>query len=173
MSVNFSAFEIGRRAINANQLGIDITGQNIANVNTPGYTRKSLHLAESAPTSFGRFSIGTGVSVQGIQAFRDTFIESRIQQEIGIAGRLSARRDALYPVEAALQGTESSGIQSALSNFFGAFRDLEASPDSVPLRSIVAGRAQNLADTFHSTASRLREIFETEPTDSCARLLTK
>lgn len=158
MSLNFSAFEIGRRAIIANQFGIDITGQNIANVNTPGYSRKSVQLAEVAPTSVGRFAIGAGVSIQGIEAFRDSFIESRIQQEIGIAGSLAARRDALYPVESALQGAEGSGLQSAFEDFFGAFRDLEANPDSVPLRSIVAGRAQNLADTFHSTYSRLTEI---------------
>ncbi|NNE65152.1 MAG: flagellar hook-associated protein FlgK [Pyrinomonadaceae bacterium] len=158
MSINFNAFEIGRRALTANQLGIDITGQNIANVNTPGYSRRSLHLAEVASASGSRFSIGAGVSIQGIQAYRDSFIESRIQQEIGIAGYLSARRDALIPVETALHGSAGADIQSAFADFFGAFRDLEANPDSVPLRATVAGRGQNLADTFHSTYSRLEEI---------------
>ncbi|MEZ5306536.1 MAG: flagellar hook-associated protein FlgK [Pyrinomonadaceae bacterium] len=158
MGINFSSFEIGRRALNANQLGIEITGHNIANVNTPGYSRRSVYLAESPPDGYGNFQIGTGVTVESVQAFRDNFIESRIQRELGIAGYLSARRDSLFPVESALQGVDGGGIQASISDFFGAFRDLEANPDSVPLRSVVTGRAQTVTDTFHSTAERLQEI---------------
>ena len=56
MSINFSAFEIGRRALNANQVGINVTGQNISNVNTPGYTRQSVQLAESTPTQVNGYT---------------------------------------------------------------------------------------------------------------------
>ena len=52
MSINFSSFEIGRRALAANQFGINITGQNIANVNTPGYSRQRVSLGESAPLKY-------------------------------------------------------------------------------------------------------------------------
>src|ERR1700709_849054 len=102
MSINFSAFEIGRRALNANQLGINVTGQNISNVNTPGYTRRHVQLVESSTTNINGHAIGTGVTVAGVQDFRDRFIESRLQTETGIAGRLSARRDSLSGVETAL-----------------------------------------------------------------------
>ncbi len=158
MSVNFSAFEIGRRALNANQLGISVTGQNIANVNTPGYSRQRVNLSENAPQNFSRYSVGTGVTIEGVQSFRDRFIESRIQTETGIAGRLTAQRDALAPVETALQGSENGGLNNALSGFFGAFRDLEANPNSVPLRGIVAQKAANLTTAFQSTRNRLDQI---------------
>ena len=158
MRINFSPFEIGRRALNANEFGIAVTGQNIANVNTPGYTRKTVHLAEAAPNDFSPFSVGAGVTIQSVQAYRDSFIESRIQTETGIAGNLTARRDSLFPVETALQGTETSGLQNALGNFFGAFRDLEANPNSVPLRTVVAQKGAHLANSFQSTRTRLTEI---------------
>jgi flagellar hook-associated protein 1 FlgK len=158
MSINFSAFEIGRRALLANQFGISVTGQNISNVNTYGYTRQSAQFTESGSTGFGRFAVGSGVTISGVQSFRDQFIESRMQVETGIAGRLSARRDALSPVETALQGTETSGLQSAMNNFFGAFRDLEANPASLSLRAIVAQRGAALANAFHSTDSSLENI---------------
>ncbi len=158
MSINFSAFEIGRRALLANQFGIGVTGQNIANVNTYGYTRQSVQLTESHPTQFGRYAVGTGVSIAGVQSFRDQFIESRMQVEAGISGRLSARRDALSAVETGLQGTETSGLQSAMNGFFGAFRDLEANPTSLPLRAIVAQRGAALANAFHTTRDRLDDI---------------
>lgn len=167
MSINFSAFEIGRRALNANQLGIEVTGQNIANVNTPGYTRRRVELVESAYQGIHGFTLGTGVSIAGVHSFRDIFIQSRIQTETGIAGRLTAERDALAPVETALQGSETGGLQSSINAFFGGFRDLEANPNSVPLRSLVGQRGAALANAFHTTTNRLDEIRTT--TDSQIR----
>jgi flagellar hook-associated protein 1 FlgK len=158
MSINFSSFEIGRRALNANQLGINITGQNIANINTPGYSRRRVQLAESTTSEINGYHIGTGVSVQGVQSFRDNLIQSRIQTETGIAGRLTAYRDTLAPVEVALQGSETGGIQNALNSFFGAFRDLDANPNSTSLRSVAVQRGQNLANAFQSTRSKLDSV---------------
>ncbi len=158
MSLNFSAFEIGRRALHANQLGINVTGQNISNVNTPGYSRQRVLLGESAPMNFGNYSIGTGVSIEGVQAFRNRFIEARIQTETGIAGRLGAQRDSLSQVEIVLQGTGGGGLQNALNGFFGSFRDLDASPNSLPLRAIVAQKGSALASAFQTTRSRLDEV---------------
>ena len=158
MSINFSAFEIGRRALNANQLGMSIAGQNIANVNTPGYSRRVLQLSESSPLNISGYTIGNGVTVAGIQSFRDNFIQARIQTETGIAGRLTAQRNALAPVESALQGSENGGLQSAIAGFFGAFRDLEANPGSLPLRSLTAQRGANLANAFQSTRARIEAI---------------
>lgn len=158
MSINFSPFEIGRRALNASQMGINIAGQNIANVNTPGYSRRRMQIAETAERNAQGISVGSGVRITGIEAFRDNFIQSRIQAETGIAGRLTARRDSLAPVESALQGGESGGLQNALNAFFGAFRDLESNPTSVPLRAVVAQKGANLANTFHATRTRLDDL---------------
>jgi flagellar hook-associated protein 1 FlgK len=158
MSINFSAFEIGRRALQANQFGISVTGQNIANVNTYGYTRQSAQFNEAAPTQFGRYAIGNGVTISGVQSFRNQFIESRLQVETGISGRLAARRDPLSAVETTLQGTDSSGLQNAMNNFFGAYRDLEANPNSLALRAAVTQQGAALANAFHSTRSRLDDI---------------
>ena len=159
MSLNFSAFEIGRRALAANQLGISITGQNIANVNTPGYSRQRVLLAEAAPLSINGYAVGNGVTIQGVRAFRDRFIEARIQTETGIAGRLTAQRDTLSQVESVLQGSDGGGsLQNALNNFFGSFRDLDANPNSLPLRAVVAQKGAALASAFQSTRSRLDDI---------------
>src|SRR5262245_1079807 len=99
MGVNFSPFEIGRRALQAAQLGLTVTGQNIANVNTPGYSRQSVMLAAAASDGSNLRLVGTGVTIEGVRQFRDQFVETRLQTEIGIAGRLTAQRDALAPVD--------------------------------------------------------------------------
>src|SRR4051812_24217130 len=116
MSINFSAYEIGRRALGANQIGINVTGQNIANVNTPGYNRRGVHVVESAITDITGRTIATGVQVAGIMSFRNEFIQSRLQTETGVTGRLSAERDALSAVEPILQGTQNGGLQAAMNS---------------------------------------------------------
>ena len=72
-------------------VGINVTGQNLPNVNTQGYTRQQVVLKETF--SFNGKQYGTGVTIESVQSFRDRFIETRLQTENGIAGGLSAKRD--------------------------------------------------------------------------------
>lgn len=156
MSINFSPFEIGRKALRANQLGLTAAGHNIANVNTPGYTRQTVQLSASPPD--GSNLIGSGVTIEGVRSYRDRFIEQRIQTETAIAGRFTAQRDSILPVEAALNDNDGGGIQAAMQKFFGAFRDLEANPTSVPLRTIAVQQGSALSNTFRTTRGRLDDI---------------
>lgn len=158
MGVNFSAFEIGRRALVASQFGLTVTGQNIANVNTQGYTRQSAILASAPTAGLGRLQIGTGVTVVGVRQFRDQFVESRLQTETGIAGRLNAQRHALSPVDGAFNEADGNGISASISAFFGAFRSLEANPSSLPLRSDVVNKANAMTSSFSTTRARLVDI---------------
>jgi len=158
MGVNFSAFEIGRRALRASEYGIALTGQNIANVNTRGYSRQSAILVSSPSGGTGRLQIGTGVSILGVQQFRDQFVATRLQTETGISGRLTAQRDALLPVDAAFNESDGNGISASINAFFGSFRSLEANPVSVPLRTDVITKANAMTSAFASTRARLVEI---------------
>ncbi len=159
MGVYFSPLEIGRRALRASQLGITVTGQNIANVNTPGYTRQTVSLAPSPADSASVRSPGSGVDINGIRSARDQFVESRLQSETATGGRLTAESNALAPVDAVFNDNGTgSGIQAALNNFFGAFRDLEASPGSPSVRAVVADKGEVLSRAFHSTRDQLGNI---------------
>lgn len=164
MGVNFSVFEIGRRALRAAQTGVEVASHNIANVNTPGYSRQSVQLS-AAPPNEGHgwllgtgINIGTGVNIDGIKGNRDQFIATRLQTETAINGRLTAERDALAPVEAVFNEADQGGIGSALKNFFGAFRDLEANPTSAAIRTSIVEKGNALTSAFHATRARLDEI---------------
>ncbi len=178
MGVNFSMFEIGRRALRAGQVGVAVTSHNIANVNTPGYARQSVQLSAATPDEghgwlFGNgINIGRGVNVDGIKGSRDQFIATRLQTEISINGRLTAERDALAPVEAAFNEADRGGIGSALKGFFGAFRDLEANPASTAVRTSVVEKGHTLASAFHSTRARLVEIRQQSDQDVRAAVNT-
>jgi flagellar hook-associated protein 1 len=159
MGVNFSSFDIARRALQASQLGITVAGQNIANVNTPGYSRQKVQLASTPGDGSNLRLVGAGVTIEGVRALRDEYIETRLGTETAIQGRLTAKRDTLAQVEGALNEAGSAGgISSALTNFFGAFRDLEARPGSVTARNIVVEKGDALARTFQTAHARLGEI---------------
>ncbi len=151
MGINFSPFDIGRSALRANQLGLTVTGQNIANVNTPGYTRQEVVLSA---TPGGPNPIGAGVTIDAVRSFRDQFIQTRLQTETGTSGRLTAQSNALAPVDTAFSAS-GGGVDTALSNFFGSFRDLEANPTSVPLRAAAVGAGASLGAAFASTRGQL------------------
>jgi flagellar hook-associated protein 1 FlgK len=158
MGVNFSPFEIGRRALRASQLGLAIAGQNIANVNTPGYSRQTVMLAASPGNGTARGYLGSGVDIVGVRQFRDRFVESRLQTESSISGRLTAQRDALYPVDGVFSSTGSADVGASMNEFFGAFTSLEANPSSLALRSEVIAKAQIMSNAFANTRSRLSGI---------------
>jgi len=158
VGVNFSSIEIGRRALRANQLGVSVTGQNIANVNTPGYSRQSVQLSAAASESSGNRFIGNGVTIDGVRGFRDRFVESRLQTEKGINGRLTAERDALAPVDVAFSDSETGGIRSSISSFFNSFSALEAQPNSLTARTSVVAQGTEISNAFRSTRSRLSDI---------------
>jgi flagellar hook-associated protein 1 FlgK len=158
MGVNFSPFEIGKRALRTSQFGVTVAGQNIANVNTPGYTRQSVQLSPTPPFGTGSRVIGSGVTIDGVRSFRDRFVDSRLQNETSISGRLTGRRDAIAPVDDILNEANGGGIGGAINSFFNSFRDLEAHPTSEPLRAAAVRSGEALAAAFHSTRSRLESV---------------
>jgi flagellar hook-associated protein 1 len=159
MGVNFSSFDIARRALQANQLGITVTGQNIANVNTPGYSRQKVQLAATPGDGSNLRLTGAGVTIEGVRAHRDDYLETRLNTETALQGRLTARRDTLTQVEGALnEANSASGISAAMTDFFGAFRDLEARPNAITARNVAVEKGNALASAFQTTRARLAEI---------------
>jgi|GEM_PF-1350350 len=157
MGINFSPFEIGQRALRASQLGLTVTGQNIANVNTPGYSRREVALAAIPITGSNLKLTGTDITIEDVRTSRDQFIQTRLQAETGIAGRLTAQSQALAPLDAVYSDT-AGGINTAVTGFLGAFRDLEANPNSPSLRTAVVQSGEQLGAAFSSTRSRLVDI---------------
>jgi len=152
MSSLFSSLTAAARALDAQRFGLDATGQNIANVNTPGYTRRVIDMAAVPPES--NRTAGRGVDVVALRSARDLMIERRLQQEVPAERREGALADVLGVVEVAL-GKPGESIDGALDRFFDAFSNLSQSPSSSVARQEVLLQAESLADTFRDMADRL------------------
>lgn len=133
---------------------LEATTNNVANVNTPGYSRELPVLVSSDPVVVDPLTFGTGVTLKTIESVRDPILESRIQQETQTQGQLGALVSALSQAQVSFTGT-TGDIGTAISNFFDSVNQLATSPADVSLRQGVLTAADNLATAFNVTANQL------------------
>jgi flagellar hook-associated protein 1 FlgK len=158
------SLSIATSALTAYRAGLDTVGQNIANVNTPGYARRTIVLAERPPSD--PLSAGRGVDVVKVQAQRDAAIEVRIGHEQAGLANDSALLDGLSEVEAAI-GAPGASIDGNLSAFFDAFSQLASDVTSPSNRDAVVKQGQILSSSFASLSGRLSQLRQT--TDATVR----
>ena len=149
-----ATMSVGTGALAAEQGALEETANNIANVNTPGYSRKEPQFSENPPVILGPMTFGTGVSLENVSSIRDPILQLQIQQETGQQGQLDALLTGMKQVESQFTA-QSSDIESQLSGLFSSISQLSTDPASVPLRQGVLTAAANLASTFQITANNL------------------
>jgi flagellar hook-associated protein 1 FlgK len=154
MSGLFTMLSTSSRSLEAQRYGLDATGQNIANVNTPGYSRRVVDLAAIPPTS-QQLNAGGGVEVLDIRRLRDRFFDRRLFQENPRQHRESALADALSVVETGF-GDANTTLNPRITAFFDAFSGLAQAPTSSAARADVLSRGQALAGEIRATDGRLQ-----------------
>lgn len=153
-----AALGISTNALGADQGALEITTNNIANANTPGYTRERADLAEAPPIQLGNLLFGQGTTLQDVQSIRDPVLELRIQQETSNQGQLNSFISSMNQVQSLFNETQGVGLQGALSQFFASLQSLSTQPASVPLRQGVLGAAQNLTSAFNQASNNLTQV---------------
>ena len=141
-------------ALAAEQGALTETANNVANINTPGYSRKEPQFAENPPIVLGPLTFGTGVSLENTAGIRDPILQLRIQQETGTQGELTAFVNAMQQVQAQFNN-QGSDIGTQITALFSSLSQLSTNPASIPLRQSVLTAASNLASTISNTANNL------------------
>jgi len=145
------------QALGADQGAIDATSNNIANQNTPGYSREVAVLTEATPSVDGSVTYGNGVELQQIQSVRDQVLQIQISDQNQQQGSSQAQYTALQQVQS-LFSNPTQGIGADFTAFFNSISQLSTDPASVPDRQAVLTAAQNLASDFHSTEQSLDTV---------------
>jgi len=148
----FSSLNAAVRALEAQQTGLGVTGQNIANVNSPGYTRRTLTISPIPP--YETWSAGGGAHVTDLRAQRDYTVERRLRLEVSAQERQETLAGVLGGIELAL-GQAGSSIDADLAAFFDAFATLAESPSSAVARNEVREQALALASSFRNLSGNL------------------
>lgn len=156
MAIN--SLEIGKRALMAQKAGLDVTSNNIANVNTPGYSRRQVVMTETDPYVLPKVHVGTGVTIDKLRNFREEFFDREIRDTLSRKDAYDIDQKITQRIEAILAEPSENGITELTTKFFTAFEDLAVKPESVPLRSYVLGVSESLVDRFHKIALDMSSV---------------
>jgi flagellar hook-associated protein 1 FlgK len=161
MRSTFFGLEIGYRGLAAHQKSLDITGHNIANASTPGYSRQRGEITETDPFTYPGFNrpysagqIGTGVEVTSVLRIRDQLIDGQIQNETMLLGYWESRRDMLDQAELILNEPADSNIRTSVDKFWTALENLADDATSIPARSELRQQALAMTATIREDYAR-------------------
>ncbi len=135
---------------------MDATTNNVANSNTPGYSRVEPVLVSGDPVVLGSLTFGSGVVLQQLQSIRDPILQMRIQEETQQQSQLNTYVGATQQVQTLFNST-GSDIGSEISNFFSSVSQLATDPTNLSVRQGVLTAAGNLATAFNNTANSLSQ----------------
>ena len=150
-----SSLYIGLTGLSASQSALNVVGHNIANVNTPGYTRQRADLSSNVASAEGQVYFGTGVSLNSVSGIRDKFLDLQIYKETAVQTGADQRYSTVNAISTSLGDTSSFGLGAQIQSFFQSFQDLAASPESTALRTNVIGKAQTMITGLKTQYSML------------------
>lgn len=154
----FSTFNIGKLGVTAHQRAIQVTSNNIANVNTPGYSRQRPLFGSIAPTLLpDGFPTGGGVELVEVERVADQFLDSQLWRERQNMAFDEGKSTGLGRIESIMEELSGDGIGSSLSAFFGSLNDLATNPSDPTVRATVVEKAVSLTTLLNDTDSRLAQ----------------
>jgi flagellar hook-associated protein 1 len=161
----FSGLNTATTALWAQQRALDITGQNVANVNTEGYSRQRVSLqsvgGSAVPAVYAvNKNIGEGVNADAVSRIRDAFLESRAQTESASTASLSVADNTLSQVEDAFREPGSTGIQAQLSDMWNAWASVHNNSTDPGARTAVLQSTQTLVSGLHQTRQTLDQQWD-------------
>lgn len=152
-----SALNAGKTGLFTNQKGIEVTGNNITNVNTEGYSRQRIITSPLPTLDLNGFFVGHGVAVTAITREHDAFLERQLQDKNASLGEETGKANPLVELEGIFNiGEQNLGTE--IDKFFDSWQELAANPGGSIEREAVIQRGIILSNTFQSTAKNLDTI---------------
>jgi flagellar hook-associated protein 1 FlgK len=157
-----SSIQMGANSLQAQQLGLQVVGQNIANANTPGYSVETLGLTPGPTQRDGSLLLGTGVEVTGVQQQVDEFLNSQVrsglstQTSTGVDSQTYQQLESLFGI---LNNTNNgTNLDSAMTNFYSSISQVLNSPSDPTVRQLAVANAQTVATTFNQLANSATQL---------------
>lgn len=164
MGSSFFGLEIMRSSLQAQRIGLDITAHNIANANTPGYSRQVVNFRASTPYpapglntgSLGQ--LGSGVEVNEVQRMRSKFVEAQIQKETQTLGYWENKSRNIWQIELLFNEPSDTGLSNSFNRYWESWQRLAGEAEDLGHRAPVAQSAAELASSFNQTRKQLTDL---------------
>lgn len=165
MLSTFHGLETSRRALSTAQSALQTTGHNIANANTPGYSRQRVNFTQTEAFPNPGFNqpgipgqLGTGVKAGEIQRVREAFLDMQFRAENNKSAYWDSRDTSLTKMEDIMNEPTEDGLANTMDRFWQSLQDLSVNPEDSGARSVVRQRGIAIADTFNYTYDSLEAI---------------
>lgn len=153
-----SSLNIAVSGLSANQKALEVTGHNVSNLGTAGFSRQNVVMATFAPRTYGNWKVEMGVSVEQVRQIRHMFMDNIYRTESNALGYWQARNTALTDIQYILGEPMSDGLQSALNRFWDAWQELSKAPESLTVRALLRQRAEALVETINHIGDQLNRL---------------
>lgn len=151
-----SILDMGRQALFASQVQLQVTGENIANVNTEGYARRSVVLEEQNYIDYRPGQLGTGVVAKEVVRDFDEMVETLYLEQNSLSEKWGQLFEQLQGVETLLNESSGTGISTAMSNYFNSWNDAAQRPDNYGSRQEVVNQALTMISTLSQVDNDLQ-----------------
>lgn len=149
---------VGMRGLNASQTAIDVTGQNISNANTEGYSRKRVNMQADSIQSDMYGSKGLGVEVVEIDRIRNEFLDRQTWEAMADKGYASQLNTSYTRLENILKEPTEDGLASKMNAFWASWQDLANNPADLSAREAVKSSANVMIDTFRIVYKQIQDF---------------
>jgi len=150
-----SALEIGKSGLKIYQVASEVVSENIANVNTPGYSRQRVILEDAPPSTANGFPLGTGVRISSVERYYDALLQKQLVNAETTSGYDTAKSTVLQQIEPVFNEIAQDGLGAAISDFFNSWQDLSLNPTGNAERQAVLDKGQILSDQFNYVSRTL------------------
>ncbi len=173
MTSSFSGLTNALAALNTQRYGMDVTGQNIANANTPGYTRQRAELAAVGPVAgvaalYATQHTSGSVTVNGTTRLNDPMIDGRARTEHGDNGFRQTTANVLSSVETLFDEPSDSGLAEQLNDFWNSWAAVANNPADLAARNVVLQKAAGLASSINQSSANLDRLTQSVSTQAGA-----
>lgn len=150
--------QIGASSLSAQMTALTVTGENIANVNTPGYSKQTVNMKPGMTNLVNGITVGSGVEVESISRVYDNFLQQQLVNANSSNGGYNTQQTALQSVQQLFNTTATGGLGTDLNSFFNAWQDLANNPSGQAERQAVLAQAQTVVSDFHQMNSSLTQV---------------
>jgi len=154
----FDGLELGKRALSTHQLWLNTIGHNVANANSPGYTRQRVNTTTTTPYESGFGPVGTGVTATDINQVRDLFLTQQYRQESQSLGQWTSMEKAMTQVESLFAEPNTESLSDQLDQFWNAWSELGNNPESSAARSGLVQQTKMMTNTFHRLYTQISDL---------------
>jgi len=154
----FNGLEIGKRALVSSQLAMTTIGHNMANVNTPGFSRQRVMISSAEPVDTAWGNTGNGVKINGVEHIRDLFLTGQYRQENASLGNWEFMQKSVSQIEGFFNEPQDNSLGDVLDGFWKAWNTLAGSADDTQARSALVQQTTVLTNSFHQIDKQFREL---------------